>query len=504
MLTKRMGLVLSAALLALGCGSTARLASTGGDDAALTPDAADTSAPSGGASADATGQADATTSADAGDATTDAAIEPDSDDTASDDSASDDTASDDTADSASAIDSDDTADGVPSTAVYPKVDPEPPPPCAAASAKPGYFQFLDDLCSAKQTPPTLDPAFACPSEAATADMVLADGTVATYAPSSTPLAFESAPLQALGLPQGIGVALLLIRRVGGVPHYRALGLGAEVPLQPWSTTKFIAAANAASMMRVASGYKVGLTAKAGPYAVGDLFTTIVNYDETPYTSNGIAAWFHDIGGRVRANDLIHDLWLGRPAAETFGGNYGAAVPPLGKSFVEADGATLTMPAQPQGTFANKLSLHTLADALRRVVLHREEPTLRLPGLQWKDIEVLLYGAPGSSKAGGWGGLSANTAVYVQSGYDFDWLTDRAKGQWRIFGKLGLGTKGQFVEVDYACFPALDAAGTAIPGMGREFVLAVHLDQGGASWAARDRLLAKATRTIVRAVIEGRL
>jgi aspartyl aminopeptidase len=84
------------------------------------------------------------------------------------------------------------------------------------------------------------------------------------------------------------------------------------------------------------------------------------------------------------------------------------------------------------------------------------------------------------------------------------LTDRAKGQWRIFGKLGLGTKGQFVEVDYACFPALDAAGAAIFGMGREFVLAVHLDQGGASWAARDRLLAKATRTIVRAVIEGRL
>jgi hypothetical protein len=56
----------------------------------------------------------------------------------------------------------------------------------------------------------------------------------------------------------------------------------------------------------------------------------------------------------------------------------------------------------------------------------------------------------------------------------------------------LGTKGQFVEVDYACFSALDAAGAAI------------LDQGGASWAERDRLLAKATRTIVRVVIEGRL
>lgn len=407
-----------------------------------------------------------------------------------------------TADATAAADA--TASPDVATSAFPDVGSEPPAACPAATQKPGYFQFLDDLCEAKEVPSSLDRAFACPSEAESPTMLLADGTEVTYQPSSAGLSFDAGPLQDLALPAGIKVALVLIRRVGGVPHYRALGLGAEVALQPWSTTKFIAAANAASTLRIASSYEVGLTANVGKFAIGDLFTTVVNYDETPYTSNGLGAWFHDLGGRVRANDLIHGLWLGRPAGESFGGNYGAASPPLGMQFAEADGATLALPAQPQGSFVNKLSMHTLADALRRIVLHREEPELRLPGLQWKDIEVLLYGAPSSTKAGGWGGLSANTAIYVQSGYDLPWLAARAAGQWRIFGKLGLGSKGQFVEVDYACFPALDAAGVPVPGLGREFVLAVHLDQGGATWAARDRLLAKATRAIVRGVVEGRL
>jgi hypothetical protein len=51
---------------------------------------------------------------------------------------------------------------------------------------------------------------------------------------------------------------------------------------------------------------------------------------------------------------------------------------------------------------------------------------------------------------------------------------------------------------------LDPQGKAVPGWGREFVIAAHLPTGGASWKARDRLLAKAYRTLVTRLVDGSL
>lgn len=386
----------------------------------------------------------------------------------------------------------------------PDIPEEPAAPCQLAIDTPDYFQFLDNLCDEKKWPTDQDRDRPCPVADSSPTVTLKDGTVVTYAPSSEPVVFDAAALNGI-VPAGMDVTVILIRRVNGVPHYRYLSNGTQdVAYQPWSTTKVFAAANAASTLEIQSNYKVGLTAEVDGVPLGDLVTSTCNYDDDPYSSNGLGRYFHNIGGRQRANDLIHDLWLQRPASETFGGNYGAAAPPLGYTFVEANGDSVDI--APDGTAgpANYLSSHTTAEALKRLVLHREEASQRLPGIQWKDVKTLLFGAEGSVKYGPWGGMTQDTAIYLQTGHDIDYIESRSHGQWTIFSKLGLGTAGQFLDVGYACFPVLDDANEPVPGWGREFVISAHLPTGGADWKARDRLLAKAYRAIVTRIVDGRL
>jgi hypothetical protein len=278
----------------------------------------------------------------------------------------------------------------------------------------------------------------------------------------------------------------------------------DVAIQPWSTTKVLAAANAASRLRIASGYEVGLTASVGSTPLGDLVTSICNYDYDPYSSNSLGAYFHNIGGRQRAYDLIHALWLDRPVDESFGGNYGQAAPALGYTFEETGGSSVTIAPDAATGFSNHLSAHTLAEAIKRLALHREESSERLPGIQWDDVATLFYGAEGSSKYGPWGGMCADKAIYLQSSHDLDYLERRSKGRWTIFSKCGLGTSGQFANIGYACFPVLDDALEPVPGWGREVVIAAELALSGSSWVARDRLLARAYRQIMIRVIDGRL
>ena len=94
--------------------------------------------------------------------------------------------------------------------------------------------------------------------------------------------------------------------------------------------------------------------------------------------------------------------------------------------------------------ANHLSSFTVAEALKRIVLHREEAEQRLPGIQWADIKTLLYGAADSDKYGPWGGMTRDTAIYLQSGHDIDYIDARSRGQWSIFSKLGLGSGGHLL------------------------------------------------------------
>jgi len=383
----------------------------------------------------------------------------------------------------------------------PNISDEPPVDCGAQ--KPGYFQFLDDTCNAKKFPSVQDRDQACPVLDTSATVQLTGGGSVTYQPSSAGVNVDTTALAGI-VPSELTATVILIRRVNGVPHYRYLSTGDHnVAYQPWSTTKWLAAANAAATLRIKSNYKVGLEATVDSYPLGDLISSIHAYDNNPYTSNSLGRYFHNIGGRSQANDLIHNLWLKRPANETFGGNYGAASPPLGYVFKQGNQSVTIQPDQTSGP-ANHLSSFTMAEALKRIVLHREEATQRLPGIQWADIKVLLFGAQGSSQYGKWGGMTRDTTLYLQVGHDIDYIEKRSAGRWNIFSKLGLGTKGQFLNVGYACMPVLDDAGNPVPGWGREFVIASHLPTGGSSWAQRDRNLAKAHRTIIKRIVDGRL
>ncbi|MBI5531313.1 MAG: hypothetical protein HY898_01260 [Deltaproteobacteria bacterium] len=381
---------------------------------------------------------------------------------------------------------------------------DPPAACPEALTNPDYFQFLDDLCKAKKHPSFEDRDLACPVMDSSATMQLKGGGTVTYAPASAPVVVDAAALAGI-VPDTLNVAVILIKRVNGTPHYRYLSNGNhDVAFQPWSSTKFLAVANAASTLRVQSSYKVGLTASVDGIPLGDLVTSVHNYDDDPYSSNGLGRYFHNIGGRAKANDLIHQTWLGRPGTETFGGNYGAAAPALGYAFVEPNSDSVTITPDNTTGPANHLSSYTEAEAIKRLALHREEASQRLPGIQWADLRVLLYGAEGSAKYGPWGGMSADTAIYLQSGHDIDYIENRSSGHWRIFSKLGLGTSGEFVNVGYACFPVLDPQMHAVDGWGREFVIAAQLDSGGSSWRERDRLLATYYRAIITRIVDGRL
>ncbi len=385
----------------------------------------------------------------------------------------------------------------------PTLDEEPSAPCDAALTDPYYFQYLDNLCDEKRYPSVMDRDRACPMADDSPTITRADGTTITYTSSSDPIVVDSEALKGL-VPDEMNVVVILIRRVNGVPYYRYLSNGShDTPYQPWSTTKFFAAANAASLLRIQSSYTVGLTADVDGYALGDLITSIHNYDYSPYSSNSLGRYFHNIGGRDRANDLVHALWLNRPASETFGGNYGEVEPPLGYHFVEPTGESVDITPDTTFGYANNLSAFTMAEVVKRLVLHREEASQRLPGIQWKDLRVLLYGAENSAKYA-WGGMTADTAIYLQAAHDMDYIEARSHGQWTTFSKLGLGTSGQFLDVGYACYPVLDPEGNAVPGWGREFVIAAHLPTGGATWRERDRLLATYYRKIVLRIVDGRL
>jgi len=383
----------------------------------------------------------------------------------------------------------------------PEIDPEPAKACANIPS--GYFQFLDDGCKARIVPSYVDRELACPSVDTSPEIALTGGGTVTYQPGSETPKFDTTALDGI-VPPELMATVILIRRVNGVPHYRYLSTGDhEVPYQPWSTTKVVAAANAAARLRIASDYGVGLTAKVDGKPLGDLVTSICNYDYSPYSSNALGRYFHNVGTRKRANDLIHDLWLKRPAAETFGGNYGENAPGLGYTFVDG-GKQVSVTADAATGYANNLSSRTMAEIVKRLVLHREEAPQQMPGIQWADVRVLLHGAEGSAKYGEWGGMSADSAIYLQASHDMPYIEKRSHGRWRTFSKLGLGTSGQFLDVGYACMPVLDDDDKPVAGWSREFVIAAHLPSGGSSWAARDRMLAKAYRAIVTRIVDGRL
>ncbi len=381
--------------------------------------------------------------------------------------------------------------------LMPPLDPDLDPSCEAARTGP-YLQFLGDACQRKRWPRDGDRDRSCPTSASSAQVILSEGRIGFYQPAETVVRVDDT---ALGfLPPELKVTVILIRRIDGVPHYRYLSNGThDQTFEPWSASKFMAVANAAAILRMRSDYQVGLAASVDGYPLGDLITSLHTYSYDPYSSNSLGRYFQRVAGGEQANAWIHEEWLGRPGAESFGGGYGEADPPLSYRFTQMEGGSLQIQPQAAG-LPNHLSSFTLAEYLKRLVMHREDPATRLPGGQWSDLQVLFYGSASATEP--WGGMSQDLSLYLQS-TDMDYLAERSQGQWRTISKMGLG-KGELVSVGYGCFPALDGEGQILPDWGREFVIAAHLGHGGSSWGERDRLLASYHRQIIQGIIKGQI
>jgi hypothetical protein len=228
------------------------------------------------------------------------------------------------------------------------------------------------------------------------------------------------------------------------------------------------------------------------------------YDEREFTSNGLSRWFLNIGGRPQLDTYLHSGWLKRPDYETVGGNYGHPSSLLGVDFLDI-GASLTLNAEETRGPENKLSTFTIAEFLKRLVMHREDPAFAFPNLLWADIQTLLYGAEESARYGREQaqGMEGDTTIYLQQALDMDTVEERSQGQWRIFSKLGFGYArgGEFVNAGYACLPVLDESGQLVPDWGKEFFLVTQYTGDGAVHKA-DKRLAEIYREIVHGVVDG--
>lgn len=355
------------------------------------------------------------------------------------------------------------------------------PGCAAsANASNPNFEFQDDTCHRKVWPSNADRAFVCPNIANDHD----DG----FAPPG-PLADVAVDTHTFaGFAPDLDFTVIAIRRdAHGHPRYRYYSNGTHAkPVQPLSSTKFMAIAAAAAKMRAASGSKVGLPATTDGVPLGDLATVIHDYNEQHYESNALARYFLNVAGRSHVNGLVHGAWLGRPTEEFLGGNYGAPAAALPYHFVMPNGASLDVAPDDESPGNNNLSTLTMAEFLKRLVMHREDASTRLPGIQWEDLEVLFYGPTqskwyplpgdnGNAPPRNWGGMSADTGIYLQSAVDIHAVEAASHGRWRIFSKLGYGQSG-LVENGYACVPALDGAGAPVVGEGLELVVSTHYAQ----------------------------
>lgn len=383
----------------------------------------------------------------------------------------------------------------------------PPLPPAASPCGPFpdyYVPYLDDTACTARTPADRDREFTCPVVASSDEGFTLDGRTVRYLPVDAPVEVDETALADLVPADDVRMTVVLVRRVDGRPVYRYLSNGRhDEVVQPWSTTKFLAVANAAAQLRITSGYTVGLGAEVQGIPLGDLVTVIHAYEESQFSSNGLSRWFHDVGGRANANALIHG-WLDRPSTETFGGNYGATAPDLGYTLTQGE-ATLTLEPDATTGIANQLSTFTLAESLKRLVMHREDAATRLPGIQWADVQTILYGAEDSQwyGPGDRQGMESDTAVYMLQGHELEDLWHDSHGRYRVFGKLGAGYArgGELAHVGYGCFPVLDDAGAPILDEGQELFIATHLSANGA-FRHGDTLMAEYYRRVIQAVRDG--
>lgn len=245
--------------------------------------------------------------------------------------------------------------------------------------------------------------------------------------------------------------------------------------ETWSSSKIFAMANAGRHLTNETNCDdvYGLinnvvSNKYNNVTLGDLASVVCAYDETAgYTSNSLSSFFHDIGWRSNLNNLINSDWLGMQLnnenPQSLGGNYGEASPSDLQLIIADNGKFCTLDKDEWlNTYDNSISALTEVELLRRIVLHSDIPDeMKFPGLKVDDVKSMLYGASDKTVLFPnqmWGGMSADTSIFLQSSLDMNKIDEISYGNWRIFSKLGAGWStsrqvGEIISNAYACFPS---------------------------------------------------
>jgi len=344
---------------------------------------------------------------------------------------------------------------------------------------------MDDRDCRKRVPPLFERAFTCPVSFASVDRSLFSAPTSNV----SEVGFDTEELTELKLPPGAKAAVIIVRRLRDGTGYvvRHLGRNSSEPIEPWSSSKVLAASHAGFRLRGVSD-RLSLEAWEGGRRhreLSDLLTIVASYDTTQnYTSNSIGGYYQAIGGHQDADDFVHNV-IGAPMGESFGGNYGERPPPgLGYNFTSDSHVYIADAIWPDPTpsppISNSMSHATMAHWLRRIVMAREdaqgkreeahgqEGEERVP-FPWGDSESILYGAEESEMFPGlqWGGMSMSSDVYLQSSLNMTSMDHQAQGLWRIFSKFGFGLSSirnryEVVLNGYMCLPRLaDGSGAGL-------------------------------------------
>jgi hypothetical protein len=235
------------------------------------------------------------------------------------------------------------------------------PVCFAGSASPpnyyhdshwcgrGNLRYLEDADCVKVFPSRFarTPSAACP--------VSASGVDDSWQPDTGHLAdfsVNTTALTELGLASNVCVTLVRRPVTGGVFYRHLCGSHDDTDdhaFETWSSSKIYAIANAGGHLHELcrnSGLSARtITGAHGPTPLGDLATIIVCYDQTMgYASNGLSAYFHNVGWRSRMLGTVRQWFPGQLKLE-LGGNYGMLPPadlPLVFQPVDAPGAACTV------------------------------------------------------------------------------------------------------------------------------------------------------------------
>ena len=394
---------------------------------------------------------------------------------------------------------------------------------------------LDNL---QEIPSNSDREFTCPVKFLNTQATVNGKTLQFEPASKQAPTVHSGALNAItdpfGKPSVLKVTAILVRRIGGVPHYLYLSNGAHNDnISTWSSSKHLAFGALASRLRKDSKGSVGIDGlvnyprQADSISVGDLMTYATTYrvDSGVYSSNDVSTWALGVAGRKYSTDLIQ-TWLERKSDFLKSGWGGFPLRENNSTrssfaFKNSGGALFNARLQGDDNNSRVLSTQTMAEFLRRLIMHRENPEYALPFATWSDVKTILYGAEKSQskffKDRAFGGLAGGTGTFLQQAvgaWRSNILEKKTGGNWRTFSKIGWGPSNDingaagfdFVWHGYGCLPKFRTGELETPTGGHEFIVSASLSGSPLRKddAVSDVLFAKIMKEIASNIVSGKI